>query len=191
MQSARQIGSISRAWSPGFSGRHRTEAILDRLTKSRCSCDRLCLCAYRMEPDRRVLRPIGILLAKSVTRPLKRVGPRRRVPLWQALSASVIGQPLQIEPSRLRQLRVHRTASDSPGGLGARRGKCFNGHRSMRPRPTPMTYIATPSMAPIAAISNPLLHQERIVISDFAAPAAKTRDRNSRRCHRATQWPPG
>ena len=37
----------------------------------------------------------------------------------------------------------------------------------------PITYVTIPSSAPIQVISNPLDHQDRIVMSDFAAPTAK------------------
>lgn len=37
----------------------------------------------------------------------------------------------------------------------------------------PMTYVTTSAMAPTAVISKPLLHHERIVISDLAAPTTK------------------
>src|SRR5260370_41598015 len=43
----------------------------------------------------------------------------------------------------------------------------------IRPRPSSIMYATAPSSAPIQVISNPLLHHDRIVIRDFAAPTAK------------------
>ena len=41
------------------------------------------------------------------------------------------------------------------------------------PSAMPMTYVTTPSNAPIHVISKPLAHQDRMVMRDFAAPTAK------------------